>query len=255
MIATKFASRKTDIESDKIENLKMKKLIMASAIAAALFASCKNNAETSADNAKKVAIETAMKEVNTPAEALARLEAGNARYVADELVFPHADKKRITEVAPHQAPFAAVVTCSDSRVPAEFIFDQGIGDIFVIRTAGNSVNDDVVMGSVDYALEHLGVKILVVMGHESCGGVTGAITELEEDDNSKVDELLAVIREDVKEFVGKPEQLDDAIKTNTKAQVDRILARNNVKELVEAGKTTVIGAYYNVHDGSVTFNK
>lgn len=227
---------------------------MASAVAVAILAGCTKSNET-VNNEKKLALEATLTEVTTPAEALARLEAGNARYVADSLLFPHASKKRVTEVAPHQHPFAAVVTCSDSRVPAEFIFDQGIGDIFVIRTAGNSVNDDVVMGSVDYALEHLGVKILVVMGHESCGGVTGAITELEEDENSKVDELLAVIREDVKDFVGKPEQLDEAIRANTNAQVDRILSRNNVKELTEAGKTMVIGAYYNVHDGSVTFNK
>lgn len=234
----------------------MKKMLWASALVVALVSSCTANVNVNFDNSEKVAeLESNIEKVATPDEALARLQEGNARYVADSLLYPHTNKARISAVAPHQAPFAAVVTCSDSRVPAEFIFDQGIGDIFVIRTAGNSVNDDVVMGSVDYALEHLGVKILVVMGHESCGGVTGAITELEEDDNSNVDELLAVIRKDVADFVGKPELLDEAIRTNAKAQVDRILAKNNVKELVEAGKTMVIGAYYNVHDGSVVFNK
>ncbi|MDO4461786.1 MAG: carbonic anhydrase [Bacteroidia bacterium] len=232
----------------------MKKTFLLFCAAVAMCA-CQQTANNNVNVATE-ALESTMTEVSTPAEALARLEAGNARYVADSLLFPHHDHKRLVAVAPHQAPFAAVVTCSDSRVPAEMIFDQGIGDIFVIRTAGNSVNDDVVMGSVDYALEHLGVKILVVMGHESCGGVTGAITEEgEADEHSKIDELLGIIRQDVKEYVGKPELLDEAIRCNTAAQVNRIVERENVKELVEAGKTMVIGAYYNVHDGSVSFSK
>jgi carbonic anhydrase len=139
-------------------------------------------------------------------------------------------------------------------VPVELIFDQGIGDIFVIRTAGNNVNNDAVMGSIDYAIEHLGVKTVVVLGHESCGGVTGAIDEVKADDESKIDELLTMIQSDVKQYVGKADSLDAAIRLNAATQVKRINDRELVKKFVEAGKTQVVGAYYNVHDGSVAFN-
>ena len=101
---------------------------------------------------------------STPQEALAELVAGNERYVNEKCIYPHGDMDRVEETAPHQAPFAAVVGCSDSRVPVELLFDRGIGDIFVIRTAGNNVNSEMVMGSVDYAIEHLGVKVLLVLG-------------------------------------------------------------------------------------------
>ena len=89
---------------------------------------------------------------STPDEALAALIAGNERYASEKSIHPRGDMERIEETAPHQAPFAAVVGCSDSRVPVELLFDQGISDIFVIRTAGNNVNSEMVMGSVDYAI-------------------------------------------------------------------------------------------------------
>ena len=83
--------------------------------------------------------------VSTPQEAIDKLVAGNARYVNEKSIYPRTDIDRVEETAPHQAPFAAVVGCSDSRVPVEIVFDQGIGDIFVIRTAGNNVNSEMVM--------------------------------------------------------------------------------------------------------------
>lgn len=238
----------------------MKKLFLPIAVVAmGIFASCsqKETVKNEVNDSCKAAIDSVMatldKTVETPEEAIARLKDGNARYVAETPVFPHHDHKRLAETAPHQAPFAAVVACSDSRVPVELIFDQGIGDIFVIRTAGNNVNNDAVMGSVDYAIEHLGVKTVVVLGHESCGGVTGAIGEVKADDESKIDELLSMIQADVKPYVGKADSLDAAIKLNASTQVKRINDRELVKKFVEAGKTKVVGAYYNVHDGSVVF--
>lgn len=238
----------------------MKKFFLPIAIVAmGMFASCakKEAANNEANSCCKAAMDSVMatldKTVETPAEAIARLKDGNARYVAEKSVFPHVNQKRVAETAPHQAPFAAVVACSDSRVPVEYIFDQGIGDIFVIRTAGNNVNNDAVMGSVDYAIEHLGVKTVVILGHESCGGVTGAIGEVKADDESKIDELLTMIQADVKQYVGKADSLTAAIKLNANTQVKRINDREMVKKFVEAGKTQVVGAYYNVHDGSVVF--
>ena len=189
--------------------------------------------------------------VSTPQEAIAKLMAGNERYVNGKSVHPRADMERVLETAPHQAPFAAVVGCSDSRVPVELLFDQGIGDIFVIRTAGNNVNSEMVMGSVDYAIEHLGVKLLVVLGHGSCGGVTGAITEGEEE-HGNIGELLSTIRDDVSGYVGKMDSLDAAIDHHAHVQVERIMAYPHVAEKVQAGELMVKRAYYDVKNGKVT---
>ena len=191
---------------------------------------------------------------STPEEALAELIAGNERYVNEECVNPRSDMERVEETAPHQAPFAAVVGCSDSRVPVELLFDQGIGDIFVIRTAGNNVNSEMVMGSVDYAIEHLGVKILLVLGHGSCGGVTGAISE-DGHEHGNIGHLLATIREDVSDYVGKVESLDEAILHHTLVQVERILSYEHVAEKVEKGELIVKGAYYDVESGRVSLMK
>ena len=160
---------------------------------------------------------------STPEEALAALIAGNERYVDEKSINPRSDMDRVEETAPHQAPFAAVVGCSDSRVPVELLFDQGIGDIFVIRTAGNNVNSEMVMGSVDYAIEHLGVKLLLVLARGSCGSVTGAITEGEEE-HGHIGHLLGTIRTDVSDYVGKAESLDAAIRHHAHIQVERIMA-------------------------------
>ena len=188
---------------------------------------------------------------STPEEALATLLAGNERYVNEKSINPRSDMDRVEETAPHQAPFAAVVGCSDSRVPVELLFDQGIGDIFVIRTAGNNVNSEMVMGSVDYAIEHLGVKVLLVLGHGSCGGVTGAISE-DGHEHGNIGHLLGTIREDVSDYVGKVENLDDAIRHHTHIQVERIMAYPHVAEKVSDGKLAVKAAYYDVNTGKVS---
>lgn len=190
-------------------------------------------------------------EASTPQQALAKLMAGNERYVSGQSIHPRTDMNRVAETAPHQAPFTAVVGCSDSRVPVELVFDQGIGDIFVIRTAGNNVNSEMVMGSVDYAIEHLGVKVLLVLGHGSCGGVTGAISEGEEE-HGNIGKLLGVIRHDVPEFVGKIDSLDAAIRRHAHVQVERIIAHPHVAEKIQNGELLVKRAYYDVNSGRVT---
>ena len=187
----------------------------------------------------------------TPQEALAELMAGNGRFVNEQSINPRSDMDRIEETAPHQAPFAAVVGCSDSRVPVELLFDQGIGDIFVIRTAGNNVNSEMVMGSVDYAVEHLGVKVLLVLGHGSCGGVTGAISEGGHE-HGNIADLLGTIRNDVSDYVGKADRLDDAIRHHTHVQVERILGYQHIAEKVEKGDLLVKAAYYDVTTGKVS---
>ena len=133
----------------------------------------------------------------------------------------------------------------------ELLFDQGIGDIFVIRTAGNNVNSEMVMGSVDYAIEHLGVKLLLVLGHGSCGGVTGAISEGEEE-HGNIGKLLSAIRDDVSQYVGKTDSLEAAIHHHAHVQVERIVAYPHVSEKIENGELLVKRAYYDVNTGKIT---
>jgi carbonic anhydrase len=188
---------------------------------------------------------------STQQEALAELIAGNERYASNHPLHPNSDMNRVAHTAPHQAPFAAVVGCSDSRVPVEILFDQGIGDIFVIRTAGNNVNSEMVMGSVDYAIEHLGVKVLLVLGHGSCGGVTGAISEGGHE-HGNIGHLLRTIRNDVSDFVGKADSLDAVISHHTNVQVERIMSYQHISEKVAKGELLVKAAYYDVNTGKVS---
>src|SRR5437899_1684360 len=108
-----------------------------------------------------------------PAEAISKLKEGNGRYTSGNVQHPGQTAERRTELANTQHPFAAIVSCSDSRVPPEIVFDQGLGDLFVVRVAGNVI-DDHALGSIEYAVDHLGVRLIVVLGHQSCGAVKAA---------------------------------------------------------------------------------
>lgn len=189
---------------------------------------------------------------DTPEKALATLLEGNQRFVSGEVLYPNSDMERVAETAPHQEPFAAIVGCSDSRVPLELIFDQGIGDIFVIRTAGNNVAGDMVMGSVEYAADHLGVKVLLVLGHGACGGVTSAITPGEH--GGAIGNLLHHIQADIPEFVGKPELLNKAIDKHTHSQIETLLQNSLIAEKVAKGELLVKAAHYDIHTGKVTIS-
>jgi carbonic anhydrase len=185
----------------------------------------------------------------TPDNAIQVLLDGNSRYVSQTKANPNCSLERITQTAPHQEPFAAVVGCSDSRVPVELLFDCGIGDIFVIRTAGNNVGNYNVMGSIEYAVDHLGVKVLMVLGHESCGGVTSAIQGGEH--HGAVGDLLHHIAGDIPEYFGKMEELNNAIKAHTNIQVADIMANPIIAEKVDKGHLKVVAAHYDVDTGKV----
>ena len=223
-------------------------LVIGLLLLGASLTMCKQQSEKQTS----LVIEDTLK-VSTPQEVIAKLAAGNERYVNGKSIHPHCDTDRVSETAPHQAPFAAVVGCSDSRVPVELLFDQGIGDIFVIRTAGNNVNSEMVMGSVDYAIEHLNVKVLLVLGHGSCGGVTGAISESEEE-HGNISKLLGTIRKDITEYIGKTDSIDAAIRHHAHVQVERILSYPHVAEKIKKGNLIVKRAYYDVKTGKVTID-
>ena len=144
------------------------------------------------------------------------------------------------------------MSCSDSRVPVELVFDRGIGDLFVIRTAGNSLDDDMTMGSLEYAVEHLHTKLIVVVGHEKCGGLTAAISNHSAGKEPKeISSLIETLRNGVKPFVGKTENLDDAIHYNVNHQIQKILQNPELKELIEKGELKVVGGYYHLNNGKV----
>lgn len=198
--------------------------------------------------------------VETPQQAINALKAGNSRYASGESINPNADQARRDETLNSQSPYAAIVACSDSRVPVELLFDQGIGDLFVIRTAGNSVAGDVVMGSVDYAIDHLNVPLVVVLGHQNCGGVTSVISASHDDHeehhhNGSIGGLLEALAPSIESYIGHPKKLDEAIHVNATAQVDAIKSVDYIEEKIKAGKLKVVSAYYNIDNGSVTFEQ
>jgi carbonic anhydrase len=193
-----------------------------------------------------------MKPSQSSDEALKILEDGNHRYVLSQFLHPHQLAERRAEVAKEQHPFAVILTCADSRVPPEVIFDEGLGDLFVIRVAGNIV-DDAVLGSIEYAVAHLGTPLVVVMGHERCGAVDAAVHRGEIEGH--IGTLVQAIQPAVVKVQNKPgDLLENSIKTNV-AMVTAGLAHNKpvLEHLVDEGKLKIVGAYYDLDDGSVEF--
>lgn len=186
----------------------------------------------------------------TPDEALAQLMAGNQRFVSNKRLNPHQNVARVAEVASSQAPFAAILSCADSRVVPEIAFDQGIGDIFVARVAGNlAATEDV--ASEEYAVGVLGTPLLMVMGHERCGAVKAA---LEGGELPGVIESLAfAIRPAVQASEKEPgDRLTNVIKANVRLQVQRLLNSSVIAAAVKEGKLKVVGAYYDLDTGVVS---
>ncbi len=185
-------------------------------------------------------------------QALVKLMDGNARFSSGNASHPDQTFERRSELVAGQQPFAVVVGCSDSRIPPEVIFDQGLGDIFVIRTAGQ-VMDNVTIASVEYAVEHLGVPLVVVLGHDSCGAVTAAVKggEVEGHLDSLVDYIDPAVHE-AKEAGNESELLDNSIDNNILHIVDELETSEPVlSEKVAAGELMVVGARYHLDSGEV----
>lgn len=188
-----------------------------------------------------------------PEAAVARLVEGNNRFALGKTEGPNRGKERVREVATGQHPFAAVVCCSDSRVPPEILFDCGIGDIFIVRTAGHVV-DDVALGSIEYAVEHLGVSLVVVLGHEKCGAVDATVKGGKP--GKHIDSLVASIEPAVKQAreAKKGDLLDDSIRANIALTVEKLEKSAPVLvEMHEKGKIRIVGAYYEIDGGAVEF--
>jgi len=193
-----------------------------------------------------------------PREALELLRQGNQRFVEGKMAAPRRDEKTRTDLAGTQKPFAIVLSCSDSRVPPEVVFDQGLGDVFVVRTAGH-VLDPGPIASIEYALEHLGARLIVVLGHESCGAVKAALTTPAGRSAGSVDldRLVAKIKPYLSSF--RPLSTDSLmrgpVKANT-AGVARELMKKSaiVREKLRHQDISLVTAIYGLTSGQVEFN-
>jgi carbonic anhydrase len=190
-----------------------------------------------------------------PAVALKALQDGNQRFQKGTPQHPRAGAARVKETAFGQHPIAAVIGCSDSRVPPEILFDQGIGDVFVVRVAGN-VCDAHEVGSAEYAIEHLGVSLVVVLGHSSCGAVTAAVTGGEVPGNvrSLLDSIRPAVVEAQHEHPDlKGKDLVTAVtETNVWNSARKIYELSPaIRHLAKEGRVKVVGGVYDLGSGSV----
>ncbi len=194
----------------------------------------------------------------TPADALEQLRAGNDRFLANNR-FDRDLHAQVAQTATGQYPFAIVLSCIDSRIPTEIIFDQGIGDIFNARIAGNFVNKDI-LGSMEFACAVAGSKLIVVMGHTSCGAVKGACDRVE---LGNLTDMLKALEPAVAATPTRPGEerssknadfVNRVAQTNVELSMKRILEESEVlRDLYEKGEIGMVGAMYDVASGKVTF--
>ncbi len=202
----------------------------------------------------------------TDQNPLALLKEGNLRFVSSTPLHQHQDIARVDELKSGQQPFAVIVSCSDSRVSPEIIFDQGLGDLFSIRTAGN-VMADFEEGSIEYAAEHLGSKLIVVLGHTSCGAVKAFMDIKHSPDNNHAEhaEKLGHIKSIVDKLNSEEEE-NEVFKTESSDRYNKAIEANvihGVRQLREStpilsekykeGKIQIIGAIYHIESGKVEF--
>ena len=198
----------------------------------------------------------------TPSDALARLREGNRRFVENQTTATALSHQARAALVAGQAPFAIVLGCSDSRVPAELVFDQGFGDLFVIRVAGNVVAPSQV-GSVEFAAARFGTRLVVVMGHSQCGAVVATLEELQEGTTNGSRNLRSItdrVRPSVEPLVRTAGTLDrevllrEAIRANVRASVDHLRHGSELLEgLIRNDGLVVVGAEYSLETGAVAF--
>lgn len=191
----------------------------------------------------------------TAAEALTRLQAGHARFLTQEPLAPRREFARITETSQGQHPFAIVLTCSDSRVPPEILFDQGFGDLFIVRVAGNVAGPDE-LGSLEYGVGHLHIPLVVVLGHSKCGAVTAAVEGGHAP--GSIPALLRQIQPAVQRAraaspqATNPELVPAAITHNVWVGVETILTKSDdIAGALGLGQARVVGAVYDLSTGGI----
>lgn len=186
----------------------------------------------------------------TPDQALTKLMAGNTRFVAQRRTTPNQARERLLEVAAGQAPFAALLSCADSRVPAEIVFDQGLGDLFVCRVAGNIATSEQI-GSLEFGTAELGAKLIVVMGHTACGAVKATIEggRLPGQIGSIIDNIQVGV-ERARNNPGA-DKLATAVKANASYQVELLKRSTLLGDLIDKKQLKIVAAYYDLNTGKV----
>jgi carbonic anhydrase len=184
-----------------------------------------------------------------PDAALQKLMQGNQRFMQHHPEYPDQSETRLHEVSQAQHPFATVLTCADSRVPVELVFDQGIGDIFDVRLAGNIATPEAI-GSIEYAVTLLGTPVLMVLGHERCGAVTAAVQNetLPGEIGSFVKAILPAV-ERVKNQAG--DTVDNAVVANVQYQIEVLKRSSLLSERLASGQLKIVGGRYDLDTGEV----
>ncbi|MDH3779013.1 MAG: carbonic anhydrase [Gammaproteobacteria bacterium] len=188
-------------------------------------------------------------------EAFERLREGNKRFASGNANTRLSNSQaRRAELIDAQAPFAVIVACSDSRVPVELLFNQGLGDLFVIRVAGNIVAPSQI-GSVEFAASNLGTRLVVVLGHSNCGAVDATLKELSQEQETRSPNLQSIVNRirPALEVLDNP-SLRDAVAANVRNSVEQLRHGSDILEkLIDSGDLTVIGAEYSIESGLVEF--
>ena len=186
----------------------------------------------------------------TQEEIIQRLKDGNARFTSDTLEHNLQDQSRRDELVGGQAPWAIILSCADSRVAPELTFDTGLGELFVLRVAGNVANTSTI-ASIEYAVAHLKTSVIVVLGHQSCGAVTAAIGG--GDNGYNLNHLLAHVAPAIAAS-GDGAEVNDVVKKNAQLNAEELASRSSIiKGAVDNGDLKIVSAYYNLTDGSVDF--
>jgi carbonic anhydrase len=197
----------------------------------------------------------------TPAQALAKLKQGHADFLNDKPAPKNMrDSDRRLAIARAQVPFAVLVGCSDSRVSPELLFDTGLGELFIVRNAGNTI-DTVAMGSIQYAVQVLNVPLILVLGHERCGAVEAAVSVVEKNTvypgsiGQMVEPIIpAVLKAKAMGLQAGEDLLDGAVRENVRRTVERLRnAEPTLNDPMKAGRLMVVGARYDLDDGKVDF--
>jgi carbonic anhydrase len=191
----------------------------------------------------------------TPENALTRLRYGNQRFVAGNATHPRQNTKYRAELDAGQHPFATILSCVDSRVPPELVFDSGLGDLFVSRTAGQVV-DQAVLGSIQFGVHELHIPLIVVLGHSKCGAVKATVEAVEKgsaQSGTAIDVLVTAIRPAVDAVRGSSDVLGGAVDKNIENVTAKLRGAGVIKDEVAKKEVQVVGARYDLATGKVTF--
>lgn len=191
----------------------------------------------------------------TPRQALATLKAGNGRWVRGQARHPAQSPSRRAALRLEQHPFATIVSCVDSRVPPELVFDRGIGELIVVRTGANVLDTGVVLGSVEFARDHLATPLIFVLGHQRCGAVKAAADTIRAGGTAPghVQAIVEALRPAYKIAITQQgDMVDNMVRAQVQVTVSRLRADPPIKKRLAAGELNIVGGYYSLDTGAVS---